>query len=174
MQVYRWSDGSYLEDQDFIRLSGIFRDVFLFCKDKEASIFDFNYTTEFDDAYENAVLNAETTLRRYSEEGDAEGYVVEATLFDADDQVVFSQSMGDVVFDGEEATVTLAVDVESPKQWSAEEPNLYQMVFALKDGEGNIIRLPDATLDSVRWKLSIKGQRKLRLRSTDSRLCSRV
>ena len=157
VQVYRWSDGSYLEDQDFIRLSGIFRDVFLFCKDKEASIFDFNYTTEFDDAYENAVLNAETTLRRYSEEGDAEGYVVEATLFDADDQVVFSQSMGDVVFDGEEATVTLAVDVESPKQWSAEEPNLYQMVFALKDGEGNIIETAGCNVGFRQVEIINKG-----------------
>ena len=48
VQVYRWSDGSYLEDQDFIRMSGIFRDVFLFAKDKKASLFDFAYTTTFD------------------------------------------------------------------------------------------------------------------------------
>ena len=42
VQVYRWSDGSYLEDQDFIRLSGIFRDVFLYSKDRGASIFDLS------------------------------------------------------------------------------------------------------------------------------------
>ena len=51
VQAYRWSDGSYLEDQDFIRLSGIFRDVFLYSKDRGASIFDFNYTTDLDDSY---------------------------------------------------------------------------------------------------------------------------
>lgn len=138
VQVYRWSDGSYLEDQDFIRLSGIFRDVFLYCKDKDASIFDFNYTTDLDENYENAVINMEATLRRFQEEG-GKTYTVEATLFDADQKEVFSQSMGDVTFDGDEAKVELSVDVENPKKWSAEDPNLYQLVFTLKDADGNIV-----------------------------------
>ena len=139
VQVYRWSDGSYLEDQDFIRLSGIFRDVFLFCKDKDASIFDFNYTTDLDDNYENAVINTEVTLRRYNTEDEAKKYTVEATLFDADQNEVFSQSMGDVVFNENEAELQLSVDVENPKKWSAEDPNLYQLVYTLKDEEGNIV-----------------------------------
>ena len=139
VQVYRWSDGSYLEDQDFIRLSGIFRDVFLFCKDKDASIFDFNYTTDLDDNYENAVINTEVTLRRYNTEDEAKKYTVEATLFDADQNEVFSQSMGDVAFNENEAELQLSVDVENPKKWSAEDPNLYQLVYTLKDEEGNIV-----------------------------------
>lgn len=61
VQVYRWSDGSYLEDQDFIRLSGIFRDVFLYAKDKEASIFDFAYKTDLYDAKGNEVFQKELT-----------------------------------------------------------------------------------------------------------------
>lgn len=138
VQVFRWSDGSYLEDQDFIRLSGIFRDVFLFCKDKNASIFDFNYTTDLDEKYKNAVLNVETTLRRYDETSAAEGYKVEAALFDADGNEVLTQPM-DVVFDGKEAKVEASVDVENPKKWSAEHPNLYQLVVALKDADGNIV-----------------------------------
>ena len=139
VQVYRWSDGSYLEDQDFIRLSGIFRDVFLFCKDKDASIFDFNYTTDLDDNYKNAVINTEVTLRRYNTEDEAKKYTVEATLFDADQNEVFSQSMGDVAFNENEAELQLSVDVENPKKWSAEDPNLYQLVYTLKDEEGNIV-----------------------------------
>ena len=137
VQVYRWSDGSYLEDQDFIRLSGIFRDVFLFCKDKNASIFDFNYTTDLDEEYNNAVLNMETTLRRYNEEN-AEGYTVDTTLFDAEGNEMFTQPM-EVKFDGNQAVAQASVDVEAPKKWSAEDPNLYQLVFALKDAEGNIV-----------------------------------
>ena len=139
VQVYRWSDGSYLEDQDFIRLSGIFRDVFLYSKDRGASIFDFNYTTDLDDNYENAVINTEVTLRRYNTEDEAKKYTVEATLFDADQNEVFSQSMGDVVFNENEAELQLSVDVENPKKWSAEDPNLYQLVYTLKDEEGNIV-----------------------------------
>lgn len=138
VQVYRWSDGSYLEDQDFIRLSGIFRDVFLYAKNPAASIFDFNYTTDFDEEYKNAVINLEATLRRYTEEGDASGYTVEATLFDEDGSVVFEQSM-EAAFEGNQAVVSAAVEVEAPRQWSAEHPNLYQLVFALKDAEGNIV-----------------------------------
>ena len=139
VQVYRWSDGSYLEDQDFIRLSGIFRDVFLFCKEKDASIFDFNYTTDLDENYENAVINTEVTLRRYNTEEEGKKFTVEATLFDADQNEVFTQSMGDVAFDGNQAELQLSVDVENPKKWSAEDPNLYQLVYALKDADGNIV-----------------------------------
>ncbi len=163
VQVYRWSDGSYLEDQDFIRLSGIFRDVFLFCKDKNASIFDFNYTTDLDEEYNNAVLNVledqdfirlsgifrdvflfckdknasifdfnyttdldeeynnavlnvETTLRRYNEEGSAEGYTVDATLFDAEGNEVFTQSMTPA-FEGKEAAAQISVDVEASEMY---------------------------------------------------------
>ena len=111
---------------------------FYSAKIKAASIFDFNYTTDLDEEYNNAVLNVETTLRRYSEEGNAEGYTVDATLFaDAEGNEMFTQPM-EVKFDGNQAVVQTAVDVEAPK-WSAEAPNLYQLVLSLKDAEGNIV-----------------------------------
>ena len=83
VQVYRWSDGSYLEDQDFIRLSGIFRDVFLYSKDRGASIFDFNYTTDLDDSYVDAVMNIEAVLRRFDESAGG-GHTLETALLDKD------------------------------------------------------------------------------------------
>lgn len=137
VQVYRWSDGSYLEDQDFIRLSGIFRDVFLYAKDKNASIFDFNYTTDLDKTYTDAKLNVDVTLRKYTQE-DGAGYTVDAILFDKNGKEVVKQNLP-VKFDKNEAQITHTFDVKSPEKWSAEHPNLYQIVFALKDEKGNYI-----------------------------------
>ena len=85
------------------------------------------------------MINTEVTLRRYNTEDEAKKYTVEATLFDADQNEVFSQSMGDVAFNENEAELQLSVDVENPKKWSAEDPNLYQLVYTLKDEEGNIV-----------------------------------
>lgn len=138
VQVYRWSDGSYLEDQDFIRLSGIFRDVFLYAKNKEASIFDFNYTTDLDAEYKDADMMVEATLRRFDETAAAEGYTVNAVLVDQSGKKVFEEPM-DVKFNGSEAQVSKTVKVSDPLKWSAEHPNLYQLVFELKDQDGKTI-----------------------------------
>lgn len=138
VQVYRWSDGSYLEDQDFIRLSGIFRDVYLYAKNKEASLFDFNYTTDFDKSYKNATIHIEAALRRYSTKSSQKGHSLQAVLLDSQGKTVFKKNLP-VSFQGQEASVNTKVKVNSPKQWSAEEPNLYQLVLCLKDKKGNII-----------------------------------
>ena len=137
VQVYRWSDGSYLEDQDFIRLSGIFRDVFLYSKDRGASIFDFNYTTDLDDSYVDAVMNIEAVLRRFDESAGG-GHTLETALLDKDGKEVFRKTLP-VTFDGEEAVISEQVSVSNPAKWSAEEPNLYQMVLTLKDSGGSIL-----------------------------------
>ena len=137
LQVYRWSDGSYLEDQDMIRLSGIFRDVFLYAKDADAAIFDFNYTTDLDETYTDADLFVETTLRSYGETAPT-GYTVDAILFDADGKEVVSETLPVTFTDGE-AHVTHTFQVTNPAKWSAEHPNLYQLVFALKDETGAVV-----------------------------------
>ena len=62
VEVYRWSTGSYLENQDFIRLSGIFRDVHLYSKDK-VEIRDYFVKTDLDENYENATLTLDADIR---------------------------------------------------------------------------------------------------------------
>ena len=137
VQVYRWSDGSYLEDQDFIRLSGIFRDTFLYCKDKNASLFDFRYTTDLDEKYVNASLHCEAVLRNYS--GTApEGYTVDAILFDAAGKEVAKHQLP-VSFQDGKAQIQHTFAVQNPAKWSAEAPNLYQLVFVLHDANGAIV-----------------------------------
>lgn len=162
VQVYRWSDGSYLEDQDFIRLSGIFRDVFLFSKDKEASIFDFNYTTDLDDKYENAVINIDTTLRHYKDEATKTGYTVEAILYDENNKEVFKNPLK-VSFNGNEAKIKDSIEVKSPKKWSAEEPNLYQLVIVLKDPSNNIVETAGCNVGFREIDIINKGTNKAQI-----------
>lgn len=144
VQVYRWSDGSYLEDQDFIRLSGIFRDVFLYTKNKEASLFDFAYTTDLDEAYKNAELEFEVTLRGYNKQA-AKGYTVETVLYDQKGNEVFRNEQKDFSFQASadsryfQAVSSYKQQVTAPALWSAEHPNLYELTVALKNEKGEII-----------------------------------
>lgn len=138
VQVYRWSDGSYLEDQDFIRLSGIFRDVFLYSKEKEVSIFDFSYETDFDKNYDNANLSIETIFKTSNSENN-NASVAKYYLYDADGNEVFQTTMP-IDFKGQDSTTVEAdILVESPLQWSAEHPNLYDLVISLENSNNEVI-----------------------------------
>lgn len=137
LKVYRWSDGSWLEDQDFLRLAGIFRDVYLTSKDA-AEIRDFKVETDLDEEYKNAELSIKTSLRKFK---DVEGadYKVKAKLFDAaGNEVAVDGLEAGVSFDGEEAEVTLKGNVENPEKWSAEKPNLYKLALGLYDGDKEV------------------------------------
>lgn len=141
VQVYRWSDGSYVEDQDFIRLSGIFRDVYLYSKD-DVEIFDYQVKTDLDEKYENAVVKTSVDVRKLAETTGT--YEVSTKLLDAEGKPVFTKNMGAVSFeDAAEdkmahpvTTLEFEQEVKNPKLWSAEHPNLYSFVVELKkDGQ---------------------------------------
>ena len=83
VQVYRFSDGTYLEDQDMWRLSGIYRDVFLMAT-PPVHVRDFFVTTDLDAEYRDAKLKIAAEVRHYGAVG-AEGYRVRATLYPDDD-----------------------------------------------------------------------------------------
>ncbi|MDF2586834.1 MAG: BgaM [Anaerocolumna sp.] len=86
VEVYRWSDASWLEDQDFWRLSGIFRDVFLFWT-PETHIYDFTVITELDDIYENAELMIKAKVNNYNGE-QLKKFSVEAQLYNSKNEAV--------------------------------------------------------------------------------------
>ena len=111
VEVYRWCDGSYLEDQDMFRYSGIYRDVSLFAAPK-VRLDDFYVTQTFSPDYRNATLNLKTTVRG----GDAK---VSATLYDAQFRPV--------------GTFTDKLDVPNVRLWSAEDPYLYTLVMKAGD-----------------------------------------
>ena len=137
--VYRYSDGSYLECQDFWRLSGIFRDVFFFSV-ANLDIRDFQVDTALDERYRDAQLDLTLWVRNFGEAREA--VRIEAELVDADGTKVLDPlTSKDSVGGGEETTVRLSATVTNPAKWSAEEPNLYTLLLTLKDSEGSVVEV---------------------------------
>ena len=143
VEVYRWSDGSYLEDQDMWRMSGIFRDVYLFST-PEVHLRDFFARCAFDAAYRDASLTVTAKVRNYGD--DTSGtYRIEATLLDAVGNAVSGDPLtgADVPEIGAEAEqmVEFQAPVSAPRKWSAEDPYLYTLVLTLKGGEGETVEV---------------------------------
>ena len=130
LQVYRFTSGSFLECQDYWRLTGIQRHCFLWSAPK-SQIRDYFFTTDLDTRYVNAKANVKVTL------SGAEGVVggkVEARI--QKDGAVAASVEKQVEGDAE---LSLDMDVTNPLKWSAEDPNLYDLVLVLKDSEGNTV-----------------------------------
>ena len=137
VEVYRFSDGSYLEDQDFWRLSGIFRDVFLFSTPKR-HIRDFWARTPLDEAYRDATLELNVQVRNFDDAGAPAA--VRATLLDADGASVAELGPSRVeIGGGEEVSIDLNHTLSNPRKWTAETPYLYRLVLSLEDGSGREI-----------------------------------
>lgn len=133
VEVYRWSDGSYLEDQDFFRLSGIFRDVLLFAVPK-AHIRDFHAEPTLDGDYRDGALKVTAHVRNLADAPVRR--TVTAELVDPAGQVVLTREQAVDVPAGEEVPVVLEGPVERPAHWTAETPNLYTLLLTLTDDAG--------------------------------------
>jgi len=145
-EVYRWSDGSYLEDQDMWRLSGIYRNVYLFAAPK-VHIRDFFVRATLDEPYRNGILMIRPKLATY---GDAEPrrWTVQAQLYDQENKGVLSEplSLGTRRILSERypqrdnvSFALLEAEIPNVKQWSDETPNLYTLVLTLNDDQGNVV-----------------------------------
>jgi beta-galactosidase len=136
--VVRWSDGSYLEDQDMWWLSGLFRDVSLLIKPNTA-IADYCVQTELDACYRDAVLVIETRIQGEL----TKGLTVQAQLFDGEKLIVSStQALGSGIVDeagGYPEICQQRIFVEAPKKWSDESPNLYRLVLSLVNNQGDVL-----------------------------------
>ncbi|MBN1987526.1 MAG: DUF4981 domain-containing protein, partial [Prolixibacteraceae bacterium] len=124
-EIFRWSDASYLEDQDFWRLSGITRDVYLVARNPQ-HIQDFRVGSALDKTYTHGQFHLEVEL------ANNENAVVEAVLYDGDEVVrEFSENT-------DRGSVSFEAEIPNVKKWSAETPNLYQLIITLKTNEGII------------------------------------
>ena len=136
-QVFRWCDGSYLEDQDFWRLSGIFRDVYLETTPL-VRLQDFEVKPQLDDQYRDAELTVDVIVESHAE-SDTE-VAVTAMLYDSSgNQVGESMSRKSKVNTHNKAQLTFSQAVSDPQKWTAETPNLYRLVIELADGQGQAI-----------------------------------
>jgi beta-galactosidase len=136
VEVYRWSDGSYLEDQDFWRMSGMTRDVFLMARNPQ-HIRDFRVSSELVNNYKDGEFKLTVEVANSAKE--TPSVTIEAVLFDGNKKMAdLKQSVKAAV---QSTTVSLSAKVPGAKPWSAENPNLYQLLISLKDANGKIIEV---------------------------------
>ena len=139
-KVIRWSDGSWLENQDGFRLSGITRDVYLYCTDN-VRLRDFSVVTDFDETFTNSTMKVSAYVHNYNA-ADVSGYKVTVSLYDDKTGLMTltgnSSDAGTIGANGENE-IKFEIPVSSPKIWTAETPNLYTMVITLSDSEGNAV-----------------------------------
>lgn len=130
VQVIKWSDGSYLEDQDFWRLSGIYRNVFLFTT-PDVYIRDFSIHPELDTDYQNARLLTKLQIANAGK-SETKNFSVRLTLKDAEQRTVFKKEASlQEIRKREDTKVTLSEQVIRPSKWTAETPYLYTAYIEL-------------------------------------------
>lgn len=140
-EVYRWCDGSYLEDQDMWDLSGIYRDVYLFSTPK-VHMRDVHIITRLDENCTDADMNVKFTIKNYDSKTDNTSYLAKCQLFDINDNLVqdikLTKGFKDIK-SGEEIELELNTIVTNPLQWSAEIPNLYKLVCSIIQEDGKVV-----------------------------------
>ncbi len=165
--VIRWSDGSFLEDQDQWRLSGIHREVYLMAE-PALRIADFYYQTKLDKNYTDALLSIRPRVENLTGKA-APGYKVKAQLYDANNKPVLDKPLErttDEIINEIHPRLDqvkfglMEVSISNPKKWSTEEPHLYKLVLSLEDSVGNILEVKTCKL----------GFRSIEFRKSDSKL----
>ena len=144
--VLKYSDGYYLEDQDYWRLAGIFDDVTLYSTAR-TRIWDWQVITDFDRTYTDSDLTVNVDVRAF--EQNAEGLSLCAVVSKDGKTVASMERSGIGVSAGQKSTVRLEAKVQSPEKWSAETPVLYNLDMTLKSSDGRII-------DSVSKRMGFK------------------
>lgn len=170
--MHRYSDGSYLEDQDHWRLSGIHREVLIYAA-PSAQLYDFQVWTDLDEQYEDAQLKIRPIFR-VSEGVDTSGWTLQARIYDQGRAVdldrALSVEVDAVRFEREQylgrgdfSFAVMEARVESPRLWSDEDPYLYSLVFELKNDAGETVDVRSAAIgfrevEIVDGRLLLNGQ----------------
>ena len=139
LEVYRWSDGSYLECQDFWRISGIERDVYLYSKNK-VSISDYHVTALLINEYKDGVLNLDVDIKSKAGKQKKNNYIIGVKLLNGEGRIVYDDERGFELSKKVKSKV-LSFNKVLPevKAWTAETPNLYKLIISLKDFNNNIV-----------------------------------
>ncbi|QDH79007.1 DUF4981 domain-containing protein [Echinicola soli] len=172
VQVIRWSDGSYLEDQDHWRLSGIQREVFLMAEPK-LRIYDFHWQAKLDKTYKNATFSLRPEISNLTGER-VPGSKLKAQLYDASGKAVFSAPLEKEIegilnesyprLDNVKFGL-LEAKVKNPRLWSDEHPYLYTLVLQVEDKSGTVLEAKSCKVgfrsiefDKENSKLLINGK----------------
>jgi beta-galactosidase len=153
IELYRYADGSYLEDQDFWRVSGIERSVYLFAEPK-TRLADYAVKAGLDGAYRDGVFELDAKLA-----GAAGGATIVASIYDGETLVLRRSAQGRV---GRPAKVSGVI--KNVRPWSAEAPNLYRLVIEVNDAKGRLVsatsrRVGFRTVELRNAQVEVNGRR---------------
>ena len=138
IEGYRWSDGAYLEDQDFWRLSGFDRSIFLYSTDN-IRIRDFFVKSNLDVSYKNGLFSLDISVKNFLK--NQEKVRMEIQLLDATGKQILKASKQTTAPSGQEVIIPFSAKVTSPNLWSNETPYLYTLLLTLKDGNGKTLEV---------------------------------
>ena len=148
VQVFRWSDAAYIEDQDFWRLSGIYRDVFLM-HTPDTHIRHFKANASLVDNYQHGLLSLATHIKNYGTK--TKSLILKNTVYDLGGSVVteFASIAFDVLANSEKVFDQNAT-IKNVKTWNAEVPNLYNIVLSISDTD-------DTVLENISTKIGFRN-----------------
>lgn len=143
VEVYQRSTGSWLEDQDFWRFSGIFRDVYLYTV-PEIHVYDADVRAELNDAFTQGTLKVDLKLLS----GDSSPSKIVTELYDREGSLVSTRTI-----DTGDGKWSVTMDVENPKLWSAERPNLYKLYIQVFNEKGSLVEVIPQKVGFRRFEL---------------------
>lgn len=155
VKVFQWSDASYLEDQDFWRLSGIFRDVYLIAE-STTYIRDLFIRTDLDKKYENAMLETDIELKNLGKNSSG---IIEIKLLSKDNQTILKKETGFGIKSNAKSIIKIKNEISKPSLWNAETPNLYKLILTLRDKDN--MELESKGFDVGFRKVEIKNSQLL-------------
>ncbi len=161
VENFRWCDGSYLEDQDFWRLSGIFRDVYLWSA-PTVHLRDFEVTTDFETASGNGRVQVRTAITNSTTAN--QSVQIEASLFSPTGEAIATLRTGDQVKAGGESRSEMRITIAPPLRWSAETPNLHRLFITVRNAAGKVIEVVPVQVgfrkvESTEGNLLVNGKR---------------
>lgn len=139
IKIFRWSTGSYLECQDFFRISGIERDVFLWSQPKSA-VNDFRVISTLDDSYKNGIFKLGVDVKNTA--NTVSNLNVKYELIDKDGKTVSGSSNAATIDPNSKKTIDFAANLNNIATWTSEHPNLYKLLITIEKGNETLEVVP--------------------------------
>lgn len=160
LQIFRWTDGSYLECQDFWRISGIERSVYLYAQPK-VRIKDVEMMATLDDTYKNGILNLSVELQ--NNDPKKKKLEISYKILDKDGILVANDIQPLTLDAGETTTMDFAAYVMEAMPWTAETPNLYKVIVSTREKKEGILEVTSndvgfRTVEIKNGLLKVNGQ----------------
>ncbi|KJF96270.1 beta-galactosidase [Photobacterium angustum] len=135
VEVYRWSNASYLEKQDMLDMSGFERDVFIYSTAK-ARIYDAQFSNELSDDWQSASFDVDLTI---TNSGKEEKYLISTELLD--DSTGFSSVFvaNTALYVDDRSSINFQGTLDNPRLWTSETPNLYTLLLTLSNSDGEVL-----------------------------------